>query len=63
MAKFVLLELPGAHGDVAHVNVDRITYMRPVESSQPGRTTLHFNHKQTLVVEVDAQRILDLANN
>jgi hypothetical protein len=60
MAKFVLLELPGADGDVAHVNVDRITYMRPVGS---GRTTLHFNHKQTLVVEVDAQRILDLANN
>jgi hypothetical protein len=57
MARFFEMPLPGEKGHTAIVNLDRINYMWP-QSDIPGRTMLYFAGEQTLMVHMDAHKIV-----
>jgi hypothetical protein len=60
MARFFEMPLPGEDGHTAIVNLDHINYMWP-QSDAAGRTMLYFAGDQTLMVDMDAHKIVSAA--
>ena len=54
MAKFVPLQIAGEQTITVYVNVDQIRYLRP---GSAGRTTIHFDSHDTLVVLENPEHI------